>query len=229
MKLMGTLIRETWHGKTIGRTLMNAALGDMALSGAILDLGSSTEQASYHRFLHYQEPYTLMYTDWYKSGGNIIKLDLERLFPIDSDIFDSITCFNVLEHVYDSGNLIRESYRILKLGGTFIGGVPFLVNYHPDPHDYFRYTHETINRAFTNAGFVLEKMTSLGFGSFTASLDISFHVFPKFIRPFVACVAIFLDALILKWRSSQRLRYPLGYVFVYKKHGIQNMEHETSM
>lgn len=217
MKLIGALIRETWRGKTIGRTFMNVALRDVALSGAILDLGSSTESASYHRFLKYQEPHTLTFTDWYKEGGNIIKLDLEKPFHLGNDQFDYITCFNVLEHVYHTENIIKESYRVLKHGGVFVGGTPFLVNYHPDPHDYYRYTHEAIDNAFSRAGFRLEKMISLGLGPLTASLDISFHVFPTFIRPFIACGVLFLDSIILKLKTSQRLRYPLGYVFVYKK------------
>lgn len=215
--LISRIIVESWRGKTIGRTLMNHALESIYPTGAILDLGSSTESASYHRFLKYKEPYTLTYTDWYKSGGNMMQLDLEKPFQLESDTFDYVTCFNVLEHLYHVENVVHESHRILKQGGTFIGATPFLVNYHPDPYDFNRPTHEAIEKFFTKAGFTCEKMVSLGFGPLTASLDISFHVFPKFLRPLIACITLFFDSIILRLKNSQRLRYPLGYVFVYKK------------
>ena len=92
------------------------------LDGDILDLGSGGTKGSYHRFIAYQEPYKIKYTDLYKNTDNpdTIILDLEKEFPIKENSFDNITCFNVLEHIYNHHNLIGESYRVLKHGAYAI-------------------------------------------------------------------------------------------------------------
>lgn len=108
-KLLRTIFFETLRGKSLGRTLMNCCLSEFELTGGIIDLGSGSERASYYRFLEFREPYNLTYSDYYKTGANIIKLDLEKTFPLEQDVFDCVICFNVLEHVYSFGNVVKES------------------------------------------------------------------------------------------------------------------------
>ncbi len=63
-----------------------------------------------------------------------------QTIPFRSEAFDSLCCFNVLEHVYEVRSSILEIARVLKPGGTFYLFVPFLINVHSDPYDYHRYT-----------------------------------------------------------------------------------------
>lgn len=212
-----SISKELLRGKSLARTFLNLNLQDVELSGEILDLGSKSKSASYNRFLQYKNPYNITHTDLEKSGEDILKLNLEEDFSIENNRYDAITCFNVLEHIYNHKNLIKESFRILKSDSVFVGGTPFLVNYHADPHDYFRYTHEAIEKMFTETGFRLEKMIYLGYGPILASLAMQLHTFPKIFRPFFFFASVFFDYIILKFKHSQRLRYPLGYLYVFRK------------
>lgn len=216
-RLIGPIITESFRGKTLSRTLLNLALQEVELTGSVLDLGSSTESASYQRFLRYHEPVKKTFTDFYRSGENIVKLDLEKSFGLPDGVYDHITCFNTLEHIYDYRNLVKESWRVLKSGGTFVGGTPFLVNYHPDPHDYFRYTHEAIEKIFTEAGFVKERITSLGFGPLGAAASFFEIILPGWLRWLVVIPSVLLDRVILSLKPLQRGRYPLGYVYIFRK------------
>jgi len=216
-KLLMTLLKELFRGKSLARTLLNFNLRDVELSGEILDLGSKSNSASYNRFLRHRDPYKVTYTDWHIAGEDIIRLNLEEDFKLENNKFDAITCFNVLEHIYNYKNLIKESHRVLRQGGLFVGGTPFLINYHADPHDYFRYTHEAINRMFSEAGFRVEKMVYLGYGPIFASLEMQMHIFPRVLRPFLTGISLLFDYIILKLKKSQRLRYPLGYTYIFRK------------
>ena len=211
------LLREVWRGKSMARTLMNHAVAQTIVSGRILDLGSKSDEASYNRFLQRTAGSTMAYSDIQTAGENVVRIDLEKPFAISDASYDTVTCFNTLEHIYHFENVIHEAYRILKPGGTFIGGTPFLVNFHPDPHDYFRYTHEAVEKIFAEAGFTGERMMFLGYGPLTAGTALFLHVLPKFLRPLIVLKVIFFDWIILKFKPSQRMRYPLGYAYVFRK------------
>jgi len=62
--------------------------------------------------------------------------------PFDDASFDSIVCNAVLEHVPDINKVMAELTRVLRPGGTFIAGVPFLQPFHLSPVDYRRYTRD---------------------------------------------------------------------------------------
>tara|TARA_Y100000310_G_scaffold339408_1_gene431965 strand:- start:1438 stop:2121 length:684 start_codon:yes stop_codon:yes gene_type:complete len=212
-----TILKEIWRGKSIARSFMNVSLVNHTLRGNCLDLGSKSSAGSYNRFLKKEDNVKITYTDFECAGDDVVMLDLERPFFIENNKYDTITCFNVLEHIYNYKNVVSESFRIFKKGGQFIGGVPFLVNYHADPHDYFRYTHETIERMFKEVGFKLKQVTFLGYGPITAGVALYLHIFPRIIRSFIVMSALGFDYVILKLKKSQRKRYPLGYTFVFEK------------
>jgi len=216
-KLIRTVIIETIRGKSLARTLMNYCLSEFELTGDIIDLGSGPVRASYYRFLKFREPYNLTYADYYKTGANLIKLDLEKPFPLEHDSFDYVMCFNVLEHVYRFENVVKESYRILKKRGLFIGSTPFLYSFHPDPHDYFRYSHESLQRMFEEADYICCRMVYLGLGPFSSSIAQWSNFLPTIARPWPILSGIFLDAIFHKLSKSSIMRYPLGYVFAFKK------------
>ena len=54
--------------------------------------------------------------------------------------FDNIIIFNVLEHIYNEKNALRELNKILKKNGKIYISTPFLYRYHEAPEDYKRYT-----------------------------------------------------------------------------------------
>jgi len=215
--LLKIILIETLKGKSLGRILMNYTLSRFELSGSVIDLGSGTNKASYYRFLKCKKNTKITYTDFYKESPIMTKLDLEKPFPIKKDKFDYIICFNVLEHIYNYKNVIQESYRILKKDGVFIGSTPFLINYHPDPNDYFRYTHYALVKLFEENGFMCQEMRCLGFGPFSVALSQLILLLPKFIRILFVFPCIMFDVLLNKFSKHYRMRHALGYFYIFKK------------
>jgi SAM-dependent methyltransferase len=216
--LLKRIIVETLRGKSLMRIFMNHALSSYTLEGAVLDLGSKSDAASYNRFLQKKEGVHVTYTDIDgRAGDNIVSLDLEKPFPMQERSFNMITCFNTLEHIYNYSNIIHESHRVLKQGGRFIGATPFLVNFHPDPKDYFRYTHQALVPLFEHVGFRTKEIVPLSIGPFTASVAMHWFVLPRITRPFFILQALLLDWIVLKLKKQYKGKYPLGYVFVFEK------------
>jgi len=220
--LIKLIVKESIKGKGIGRIIMNYALESLELDGQIIDLGSGSTKASYYRFIKFNQPFKIIQTDLYQEKENFIKLDLERKFILADDSFDSILCFNTLEHVYNYQNVVLESFRILKIGGRFIGATPFICDYHPSPNDYFRYSVEAINQIFIGAGYKPEKMIYLGFGPFTAGFSQWGNLLPnQFILNIIKLILlffhIFLDMLLESVTKRFKNNYPLGYLYIFVK------------
>jgi SAM-dependent methyltransferase len=64
--------------------------------------------------------------------------------------FDIIICSNVLEHVYDWQAAVEHIHRALKPGGRAVIVVPFLVPYHDEPDDLWRFTEYGMKRMLSN-------------------------------------------------------------------------------
>jgi SAM-dependent methyltransferase len=60
--------------------------------------------------------------------------------PFLEETFDLVICEAVLEHVPNPHAIVTEAYRVLRPCGHIYIEVPFLQGFHPDPHDYQRYT-----------------------------------------------------------------------------------------
>jgi SAM-dependent methyltransferase len=216
-ELIKIFIVEGLRGKGFHRTMVNYFLSQQSLTGEILDLGSSLPGASYHRFIQYIEPFKVTCTDLYHEGPDLLKLDLEQTFPISSNKYDAVLCVNVLEHIYNHKNLINEAYRVLKPGGIFVGSVPFLIHYHPDPHDYFRYTHETLWRLFSECNFQNISIHNLGFGPYLAGYLQRSHLFPSWISLPLSLYHLAKDLLLMPFIKKHKYKYPVRYAFIMQK------------
>lgn len=56
------------------------------------------------------------------SSGSFVQADVSSL-PLDSDSYDIVTSFGLLEHFTDPGPVIREMVRVLKPGGLFFADI----------------------------------------------------------------------------------------------------------
>ena len=63
-----------------------------------------------------------------------------HVFPFTDASFDSILCNQVLEHVFNPDEFLREIVRALKPGGRLLLTVPFVWDEHEQPYDYARYS-----------------------------------------------------------------------------------------
>ena len=94
--------------------------------------------------------------------------------PFESNTFDSIVCFEVLEHVFEPESMVKEMYRVLKPGGKIMLTTPFIWNEHEVPFDYGRYTYFGLNHLFTKNGFnvVNQKRIVSGFTLFVVLISL---------------------------------------------------------
>lgn len=84
--------------------------------------------------------------------------------PFRSRSFDGAVCFQVLEHVPEPLDLLREARRVLKPGAHLILTAPHIWNVHEQPHDYYRYTLYGLRHLFAKAGFeVIEVRPMAGY------------------------------------------------------------------
>jgi SAM-dependent methyltransferase len=68
--------------------------------------------------------------------------------PIDDDSFDIVLCTQVLEHVDDPAAAVREMHRVTKPGGRVLASTHGVMVFHPNPNDYWRWTHTGLRRLF---------------------------------------------------------------------------------
>lgn len=220
--MLTTIFKETLKGKSLERTLQNLALSSVTLSGCGIDLGCCSNKSSYYRFLKQEKGTSILFTDLYPASQGVLKVDLEKPFPVPAESQDFLLLNNVLEHLYHYQTCVEQCFRVLKKGGRLIGVVPFLHRIHPDPDDHFRYTDSTLKRLFTEAGFSSVKVQALGFGPFSTSaaqFAMLFRV--KFLIALIYLFTIGIDRLLNKiFRKNQALQahnYPLNYFFVCQK------------
>jgi hypothetical protein len=60
-----------------------------------------------------------------------------------------------------------------------VGCIPFLIPYHADPDDYFRYTHSALNKILKNAGFKNIEINKLGEGGILCTSDLLYTYYPN--------------------------------------------------
>jgi SAM-dependent methyltransferase len=71
-----------------------------------------------------------------------------ELLPIEDGAFDLVLCIQVLEHVDDPAQAIRELHRVTRPGGRVLLSTHGVQVYHPAPTDYWRWTHTGLARLF---------------------------------------------------------------------------------
>jgi SAM-dependent methyltransferase len=77
------------------------------------------------------------------SNWDYSKLDIICVLhqiPLAPASMDVILCTEVMEHIYNPLEVMRELSRVLRPGGTIYATVPFTLGEHQVPHDYYRYT-----------------------------------------------------------------------------------------
>lgn len=207
--------KEVWRGKDLYRIFMNEECRNQTVRGKVLDIGSGVKLASYHRFLKKEKDAAVECLDLCFDGESGRRIDLEKDFlPHATAGVDTLLLFNVLEHLYNYSLVLSEIKRVLKPGGKLIGAVPFLVAYHPDPHDYWRYTKEALEKIFMTAGFTNIQIKPFGYGPCVAAFSQMEMIIPKILKIFLVPSVLFFDWLIVKLRPKMnKERFSLGLFF----------------
>ena len=208
------MLKEAYLGRSANRALMHHQVrSHVVLRGDVLDLGGG------HRNTY------LGYMDLSKAESFVV-LDLARTpavdvvgsvtdIPIESESFDTVLCFNLLEHVQDYEAALREIHRVMKPGAVLYGWVPFLIGVHGDPEDYWRYTPETLRTLLPKAGLSITTLDSTG-DAFLAAYDLmrpymSIRYIGRILRPIAVLLALAASRVLARNRDQ---RFPLGIWFV---------------
>ncbi|MFH0854426.1 MAG: class I SAM-dependent methyltransferase [bacterium] len=129
------------------------------IRGKLLDLGCG--RCKYKQLvLQNADSYTGC--DYYDHKNMDIKCSADNT-PFEDDSFDTIICFQVLEHVLDPQKVIEESFRILKKGGYMLLSTPWMHPYHGEPDDYYRFSKDALSYLLKKSGYeILEIVTTGG-------------------------------------------------------------------
>lgn len=207
MKLLSRLT-HIMKGQTLLRILMNEALQKYTLSGRVIDVGGG-RAPDYVARMHKEAGTTIEPVDGSISGINFEKDAL----PYEEKTIDCVITCNLLEHIYHFDFLLRETHRVLKPRGRLVGFVPFMMAYHPDPHDYFRYTKEALKKMLAEVGYDGIEVKEVGGGPFFVTFNTLMVSVPRIFRGALYPLCALLDGVFLFLRPRARDRYPLGYCF----------------
>lgn len=81
--------------------------------------------------------------------------------PFKENAFDCVKCTELLEHVENPEEVIKEITRVLKVSGVLIFSMPFNFGIHADPYDFQRFTDYKLIKLLEK-DFVVETMKKQG-------------------------------------------------------------------
>jgi SAM-dependent methyltransferase len=148
--------------------------------------------------------------------------------PFERNSLKLVISQEVLEHLPDPWSEVAEVHRVLKPGGRFFCQVPFIIGYHPGPHDFWRFTREGLGRLFPpDLWRLLTVEVALGHGSGFYRIAVEYvgvtmsvlHgklYMPAKLFAAVLMVPFKLPDLEAHW-SLQKDRNPGGYFCIAEK------------
>ena len=141
--------------------------------GKTLDLGAGT--AKYRNII---KPNVTEYItcDMFP-GENVDIVENVLDLSFDDSSFDTVISTQVMEHVSRPWVMMQEVARILRKDGHCIITAPFLVPYHADPYDYYRYTTEGMKALADSVGLEVVEVGSYGRSGIVFSEFLHFTLF----------------------------------------------------
>lgn len=119
--------------------------------------------------------------DFDKNSSNadiILDLNYQKV-PIEDERFDIIILSEVLEHLYNPLNAIREATRLVKVNGYVYISTPFIFPYHGTPYDYYRYTEFFYKKITEDFGYEILRIQKAG--TFISVPIYTFNIFVETI------------------------------------------------
>jgi SAM-dependent methyltransferase len=211
------LYKSVMRGHSLLRTYQNYFLKDISISGEVIDLGAKSLTAKYYSYIRTMPDARITFVDYFSKGPSIVSFDLEKRFDLPSEKYDFVLAINVMEHIYNYENFVSEIARILRNGkGVAHVMVPFIWEYHPDPHDFFRFTIESLQRIMDSQGLKVLSIAPTGEGRFHVAAHMIFEPVPINLLRFIGyLVFITLDRISRLFMRTNG--FPLGFHVVVKK------------
>ena len=204
--------------RSLLRDLMHERLSDLEVKGKCLDVGGG-KLVDYRGIVKYlKEPESINFDPKIKST---YLHDLNFPMPFENEIYDNITCFNTLEHLYEDDLALFEIYRVLKKGGNIYIFLPFLYRVHGSPDDYHRHTADEWSRKIKKLGvdeskFIIEPIVwdvySTGYSFFETIIPyVNILLRPLFLFPGL------LHSKLFSKNKHRWSNFALGYFITINK------------
>jgi SAM-dependent methyltransferase len=121
------------------------------IRGRVLDIGCGTKP--YRRLFpgatHYYGTETQR---TFTPGSQADVTAFGEALPFRTGVFDAVICTEVLEHVPEPGDFLREVVRVMRPGGVLLLTTPQTWGLHEEPYDFYRYTKYGLQYLFRKAG-----------------------------------------------------------------------------
>ncbi|MFH1990700.1 MAG: class I SAM-dependent methyltransferase [Patescibacteria group bacterium] len=210
MSFLVKLLKETYYGKTIARTLFNLKIAERVknINGIIIDLGSGLNPS--HKRFWQIKPEKLISVDIDKETKPDIIADLNKPLPFPDNFADSVFLFNVIYILGNPSITLREINRILKPGGKVFLTSPFIFNEAKEPVDYWRFTSGALEKLLKESGFEKYLIQPVGERFSAAAYLISPFLFFWPIKFLFYIVAVAFDEIIPE-KLKLNQPSPIGY------------------
>ncbi len=153
-----------------------------------------------------------------------------KQLPFATGAFRLVLSQEVVEHVSDPFLAVNEMGRVLEAGGALYLQVPFIIGYHPEPDDYWRFSHAGLRQLIEQAGLSCERVEVAygpGTGAYRIAVELVAGMAARFLPgAYSAVKGLFSIVLFpLRWldrwlsRGPQRHRIVGGYYGVGRKPG----------
>jgi SAM-dependent methyltransferase len=194
-------MRRRDRRQSILRMLQNEFILTLPISGKVLDVGGG-RKAKYLPLLPIGLDISSVNIDAGIEPTHLVQPG--QPLPFADNTFDTIICFNTLEHIYDSTAVLAEMHRVSKPGGVIHVTVPFMFRIHGHPSDYLRATPAWWRETFSRIGFVSLSLHPLVWGrASTAGVVPGFRIVAPRLRLHLAMLKDILMARLVFRNSCQ--------------------------
>ena len=115
------------------------------------------------------------------AGRNVIHADIEQRLPFADESFDAVVMKDVLEHLAEPVQLVREAHRVLRRGGLLFASSPDAQRWVWDDYTHRRpFTRKGLRLLFADHGFQIER---LGYESVTPGASVVSRLTRRKRRP----------------------------------------------
>jgi SAM-dependent methyltransferase len=136
------------------RRFLKRAAASVPPGSLVLDAGAGFEQPYRSVFAQH------LYESADFEGDVTYRGDIAAL-PVEDRRFDLIVSTQMLEHVRNPEEVLRELFRVLKRGRQLWLSTPLFYEEHMQPNDFFRYTRFGLRHLFETVGFQVEEVMEL--------------------------------------------------------------------
>lgn len=196
---------------TMRRRLLDQRLNNAEFCGRVLDIGGKKtgKRGTFVPPSSCRETWEYLNVD---DATNPDYCTSAECIPVEDKTFDTVVMTEVLEHLENPGQVLREAVRVVKNGGKVIATIPFLYAVHADPADYQRWTPEKIRMEFAKAGLEVMCVEPMG-GVFSVIYDLLYITLGRATENAGTLKNRLLRKLILSWFAGIFLK--LDEVYSY--------------